>query len=221
MYLIKPYNSEVHSKCGKTSESNLINKLKSTQIGHSFLVVLLSNFVALVFVSDNIYLKFSATYFQYIPLQLNASDSAELVVQMAVVYTLGRALTVFISIRLQPQIIIGYHLTILLISLFVLFIGQNCYSILWVGSVLMSFGFSAILPAIFAFVGQYIEVTNRMGTIIIFNCGSLNSFIPFILGSFIEVYPNVFLIVILINFMIALVLLTTIILLTNELEQSV
>ena len=235
MFLIKPYNTdcidiepktedkietktstEVKRQSKASVRSEKIVELRSTQIGQSLLVGLLSNFVALVFVSDNIYLKFSATYFQYIDLQLTASQSAHLVIQMAIVYTLGRAMAVLVSIRIRPQTIMSYHIFILITSLVVIFFGQQNYRILWTGSLLLSLGFSAILPAIFAFVGQYIEVNNRMGTVIIFNCGSLNSFLPFILGTFIEYYPNTFLTIILINFSIAIVIFAIIIYLTNE-----
>ena len=222
MYCVKPYTSEDNKEeTPKSCKDKNILEFRSTNIRQSFLIALLSNFVALIFVSDNIYLKFSATYFQYIPLQLKASDSANLIIQMAVVYTMGRALTVLISMRLKPQTIITYHMFVLIIALLIISVGENSYKILWTGSLLMSFGFSAILPAIFAFVGQYIEMTNRMGTIMIFNCGSLNSFVPFIMGSFIEIYPNIFLLIILINFIIAFVIFVTILYLTNVFDHIV
>ncbi|CAG2168310.1 unnamed protein product [Oppiella nova] len=230
MYLIKPYNSETPvppptapaesaDKTKPTVSHQKIMIFKSTKIRHSLLVPLLSNFVAIVFVSDNIYLKFSATYFQYIPLQLNASESAGLVVQMAIIYTIGRALTVLISLRLNPQTIISYHMIVLMVSLSILSVGHDSYLTLQLGSLMMSFGFSALLPAIFAFVGQYVEVTNKLGTVMIFNCGLLNAFIPFILGSYVETYPNIFLSIILINFLVAFVILLTITLLTNKTEN--
>ena len=140
---------------------------------------------------------------------------------MAIVYTMGRAFTVLISMKLKPQTIITYHTFILMMSLVILFFGHDSYKTLLTGSLIMSFGFSAILPAIFAFVGQYIELTNRMGTVIIFNCGILNSFVPFILGSFIEIYPNIFLTIILLIFIIALVIFATILLITNVLDHIV
>ncbi|CAG2111000.1 unnamed protein product, partial [Medioppia subpectinata] len=233
MYFIKPYSSEAappvttapsandNPKSVTTTQPNnqKIAVFKSTQVRHSLLVALLSNFVAVVFVSDNIYLKFSATYFQYIPLQLNASESAALVVQMAIVYTIGRAITVIISLKLKPQTIISYHMVALMIAMAVLSVGHDRYDTLWLGAMMMSFGFSALLPAIFAFVGQYVEVNNKLGTVIIFNCGILNAFIPFILGSYIEIYPNIFLSIIMINFTIAFALLATILFLTNVLDE--
>ena len=125
MYLIKPYDTDNKSEAEDQSPKDQIVELRSTHIRQSFLIALLTNLVALVFVSDNIYLKFSATYFQYIPLQLSASDSAHLVIHMTIVYTLDRAMPFLISIRIRPQTIIMCHILILIMSLVVMFFGQT------------------------------------------------------------------------------------------------
>ncbi|XP_054155722.1 uncharacterized protein LOC128954176 [Oppia nitens] len=208
-----PPQAPVDTTNGSTKKS--IVQYKSTRLGHSLLVGLLSNLIGLVFVSDNIYLKFSATYFQYIPMQLTASQSATLVTQMAVWYTMGRAITVAISIRLKPHVILSYHWLILLLGLAILSVGHDYYHWLWLGALVVSYGFSALLPAVFAYAGQYVELTNRLATVVIFNCGLYNSFLPYLLGLYVELYPGIYLLIILVNTVCGCMIFLTISLMTT------
>ena len=203
MFLIKSYKKPSQTTKHKEEVVHVFDRSGSQR---KLFIILVSVFLAFYFCSENLYLKFSATYFQNIPLKLSASEAAELFLWMTVSHTCGRVISVFVAFKVKPEIMITYHSIILIISLISLYLVENSLTYLWVSSLMMSFGFSAIYPAIFAFVGQYLEMTDIIGTILSFSVTFLNLFMPFILGSFIEVYPNVFVLTIFINFSISLFL---------------
>jgi len=137
-------------------------------------------------------MQFSATYFQYIPLKLTAERSSILMSSMALTFTLGRMVNIFVSVYLRPQQVIAIHLSIVFTALFVLFFGQNSLIAVWIGAVIMSYGMSPIICSTYCFLAQYMDVKNRIGTVLLFSAESLNLFVPLILGTFIERFPQTF-----------------------------
>jgi MFS family permease len=158
------------------------------------LIVLVSVLLSFFSASESAFFAFSATYFQYIPLKLSAGRAAELVSMMALTFTISRGLAVLIAMRLKPHYIIAIFLSILMISLIILFFSTDSLWLLWLGIMTMSFGFSPIYASIFSLMGRYVEFTYRINTIMMLSANSLNLVLPYILGKYIERNPNVFLI---------------------------
>jgi sugar phosphate permease len=88
---------------------------------------------------------------------------------MALSYTISRGISTFIAIKIRPQHMIAYHLLILVIAVTILFFGQNSLTFLWFAVLIIGFGFGPLFAAIFAFIEQYIEMTDRIGTIFLFS----------------------------------------------------
>ncbi len=219
MFVIKRYRS-----LSDNSADNEINPQKKLfDRKHSprvLIITLVSIFLAFYFVSELVYLQFSATYFQYIPLKLTASKSAEIVSAMALTYTIGRGISVFIAIKIRPQHMIAYHFLILIISIVILFSAQNSITILWFGSLTLSFGFSSIFPSIFSFISQYLIITDRIGTTLIFSSSVLNLFTPFILGTYIEKYSVIFVVSMLLNLTISIAIFVIILYIIRKTEKN-
>ena len=181
---------------GDSGESTPSKQPKPFDRMHSkklILIILVSVLLSFFSASESAFFAFSATYFQYIPLKLSASRAAELVSLMALTFTVSRGLAVLIAIRLKPHYIIAIFLSILLISLIILFFSTNSLTLLWLGIMTMSFGFSPIYASIFSLMGRYVEFTSRIGTILMLSANSLNLVLPYVLGKYIEHNPNVFL----------------------------
>ncbi len=101
---------------------------------------------------------------------------------------------------------IGYHFLILITSIIILFFGQNSITLIWIGSLTLSFGFSSVFPAMFSFISQYLIITDRIGTILIFSSASITMFAPFVLGPYIEKFSPIYVISIATNISISILL---------------
>jgi hypothetical protein len=123
---------------------------------------------------------------------------------MALSFTISRGISFFIAIKIRPQHMIACHLLILVIANTILFFGQNSLTLLWIGTLIISFGLGPLFAGIFAFIGHYIEVTDRIGTIFLFSSSFVYLFLPFILGTFIEKHSIVFVLSIAISLIISI-----------------
>ena len=138
------------------------------------LLILVSLLLSFFSASESAFFAFSATYFQYIPLKLSAGKAAELVSLMALTFTISRGMAILIAIRTKPHNIIAIFLTILLMSLIILFFASDSMTFLTLGILVMSFGFSPIYASIFSLTGRYVEFTSQIGTILMLSANSLN-----------------------------------------------
>ena len=205
MFAIKKYkyvpikSKEVEDK----SKIKLFNREGAPKI---LIVIVTCIFLAFYSISEVIYLEFGATYFQYIPIRLSASKAAEIFSAMSLSYTIGRGINIFVALKVKLHIIIAYHFLIIITAIITLLTVDKSLIHLWIGSLMLSFGFSPIFPAVFAFIGQYLEITNRIGTTLIFAHACLNIIVPFILGSYLEKYPFVFPLGIIMNVSVGIVM---------------
>jgi hypothetical protein len=201
MFFIRRYRTPAQNPKEKFNSrvTKLFDERDSPRI---LMITLVSIFMAFYCVSENTYLRFGATYYQYIPLRLTASKSAEIVSAMALTYTIGRGISIFIAFRIKPKHMIEYHFLILLISLTILLFGQKSLTLIWIGSL----GFSTIFPSIYAFIREYFELTNKIGTIFTIFSASLTLPLPFILGTFIEKHPFIYLLSIGLNLLFAIII---------------
>ncbi len=101
---------------------------------------------------------------------------------------------------------IGYHFVILITSIIILFFGQNSITLIWIGSLTLSFGFSPVNPAIFSFISRYLIITDRIGTILVFSSTSITIFAPLVLGPYIEKFSPIYIITIVTNISISILL---------------
>ena len=184
------------------------------------LIGCVSAFLAFQMSCEVIYMQFSATYFQYIPLKLSAKMSAILMSSMASTFTIGRGVSVFVAMKLLPQQLICLHLAIVFAGLFLLFIGQTSLVMLWVGAVTLSYGLSPIICSTYCFLAQYLDVKNRIGTVLLFSAESLNMFVPLILGNFIESEPQIFLCVLFLNIVFSSLVFALILFIVRRAERN-
>ncbi|XP_054163362.1 sodium-dependent glucose transporter 1-like, partial [Oppia nitens] len=197
MYLIKKYEKPDEYSEGSECQIN-VNETKDTRIkidsSNSPLkrIIALS---ALCFASftviENCFFQFSPTYNQYIPLHLCAPKAAFILSMMATCFTLGRFLSIFMAIKLKPETMLTYHYISILIALIVLLFAQNSLIAIYVGNILIGFGLSAMWALMYSFMDQYIVITERISSILIFAVGILSATSPLLLGPYIQDEPIV------------------------------
>ncbi|XP_054163819.1 major facilitator superfamily domain-containing protein 4B-like [Oppia nitens] len=166
--------------------TNIIEVSDSYKRDRRLNIVLIAIFLATYTTVELAHFGYSSTYYQFISIRLSASESAEIFSIMASSFTIGRCISAFIAIKLKPKVMIAYHFIVIAVGLTTLYFGQSSVKFIWLGNVIIGFGFSAVFPAIFAFAEQYIKVNDTISTILIFSSASLTLFTPFILGPFLE-----------------------------------
>lgn len=82
------------------------------------------------------YMAYSPTMFQYLEIHMEAPEASIVLSILCSAYALGRIMTAFISLRLSPDIILGYHLLIIIGSQAMLYVGRDNRTIIYVGSIL-------------------------------------------------------------------------------------
>ena len=118
--------------------------------------------------------------------------------------TVGLAVSVLVSTKVKAQYMIGYHLLLIFAALNVLFLVSTSRLQLFIGSLLLSFGYSAVYPSVFAYISHYIEITDKLGTIFMISSDALNLFVPYLIGLYIEQFTPIFLLSIAFNLAITI-----------------
>ena len=187
MFIIKPYKTPEILKPKTDNERN--KKLFDRKdFPRNKAILIFAFWLSTYCVSESTILGFGATYFQYCPLKLTAKEAADLVSAIAIAFTVGRGVSVLMAIKFKPKHMISYHLVLLFLSVIALFFGHNNITVLWLACIMTGLGLSAMYPAMFAFLEQYIIITNPIGATAILFSDCINLFNPYILGLFVEKY---------------------------------
>jgi len=220
MFVIKRYRtpSKLNTENTDKYQSKLFENSNSPRV---LIIILSSIFLAFSCGSEGVLLQFGATYYQYIPLKLTASKSAEIVSAMALTYTIGRGISVLIAMKVKPEHMIAYQFLILLIGITILLFGQSSTTLIWIGSLTLSYGFSSLFPSILAFISQHLTITNNIGAILIFSSSFLNMLSPFILGTYIESYPIIYILSMITILLIDILLFLIILLIIRNTEKNI
>ncbi|CAG2163524.1 unnamed protein product, partial [Oppiella nova] len=113
---------------------------------------------------EGLHFQFGPSYYQNMELRLTANRAAGIISVLAIAYTIGRGVNVFVAIKIRAKAMIEYHFLIVIIGFILLFFSQNSLVVLRIANLVLGFGFSALFPAMFAFIKQYIDITNQIGT---------------------------------------------------------
>lgn len=193
MFIIKRY----HFSKASTSEVHMNDEQRARYqkfVPKKTIIICLSVIFAFGIMSENMYTDFSTTFFQFQPtLRLTAETSAGIFSTMAIAFSVGRALSIFIAMYLKPQYMISYQLVILFVGYIYQILGQNQLVHLWGSAVVISFGYSSIFICLFSLAGRYMKVTDKMGGLFIGSYNSVYLFLPYFISYYIETMPTSFL----------------------------
>jgi len=146
-----------------------------------------------------------SSFAQNCHLKLSDSKSADVLTFLAGAFTFGRALSIIISIKYSPQKMIFVNYIIIIIANIILLLfelNQNSVLMLWIGNVILGFGFSSVFPAVYAFLERHITIGNSMGAFFVCTSGLMAALLPTVCGQFIADEP---LALIYINFICTLI----------------
>ena len=169
------------------------------------IIICISIYLAFGIMSENMYMDFAPTFYQYCDAKLTAAQASQLFSIIAIGLTVGRGLSVFIAMYLKPWHMIAYQSVIVFCGYIFQYFGQHDYTLLLISSVIICFGYSSIFICLFSFVGQYMEVTDRIGGLFIGSYNAVYMFLPYFIGKYIPIYPEAFVFVEISSFCIAII----------------
>ncbi|XP_046914855.2 sodium-dependent glucose transporter 1A [Dermatophagoides farinae] len=200
LFIIKQYERPKSCKEGDTS---------SIPIAHRYTkLILVSLLLSIYTAAEQGYFLYSPTMFQYWTPAMTASQSAILLACLTAAFTVGRLLTAFILLRLKPDIIICYHLILMILALTWLYFGRECRTMVYSATILLGYGYSAMWPAIIAFTERHLKLTDRASSLLFFASQLMTFIIPFMIGSHLTTTPLVLLIYEAISIAICFILFT-------------
>ena len=198
MYFIKPFKTtEEESKQVNEdlSAGQQIKLFDRPETPRKTIRVLFAFWFTLYITFETVFLKFAVTYYQYSPHKLPAQEAAHIFSIATAVYTAFRGLNVFIGLKLSIRSMLCYHYIILIIGTFLLIIGQNILSVLWVSSILLCWGFSAMFAGIYTFTGTQLTMTNQLSTLFILLRGVFTLVTPVLIGEYLDEFSEIFIFV--------------------------
>lgn len=134
--------------------------------------------------------SFLPTFAQNTDLKVLPQDSALMLFVLSLAYSIGRAISVFTTMKFKPEYILMVQFYLLFNGHNIMILGgNNNLTALWIGSIFLGFGYSATLPAIYSLLERTIEINNFRGTILMFMSATLSIASPFLIGNTIEQYP--------------------------------
>lgn len=175
----------------KTEQKKSLFK-EGAQSPRKTLILLFSMLFMFYNACEGLVFQFGPSYYRNMALRLSASKACGIMSVMATAYTVGRGLNVLIAIKVRPKHMLEYHFGILIVGFSALFFAEHSVHVLTMANVILGFGFSAVFPAILAYFKQYIDISNKLGTILMFSSETMVSVTPYILGTFIERYSIIF-----------------------------
>lgn len=116
--------------------------------------------------------------FQYLEIGLTASEAAQLTSVLSFFYTIGPFISAFVSIWVSPDTILVYHYGCLLGGFSLLALGHSQLPVLYGSNVLVGYGFSAVIPALYSFVQRHFGLDDRVCGLFSFASGAVSLAIP-------------------------------------------
>lgn len=142
-----------------------------------------------------------------IDLHLTKSTGAFMTSVVSASYTVSRGLSIFLATKFKTTTLLYFNLTMIGIGNVIVLINCNTNeSGIWIGLIVMGFGFSSVFPGIYAFLEERINVTNTVCGFFMFASSLATTINPIIEGKYIESYPLVFLYINIVSLIICLIL---------------
>ncbi|OXA61462.1 Sodium-dependent glucose transporter 1 [Folsomia candida] len=176
----------------QTNPPNHIEK-KSPNTSYKIQLIMLACLIVGTYVGMEITtVQFLPTFTHFIPLKLAPSDGAKILTGLSAAFMSGRAVGIFLVLKIRPEIIIVGNFVVILVGNIALhFVGGTSLEILWSGAVLLGVGFSAVFPCFYGFLEKHLHVTDVIGAVIISSSGLISAIYPVIIGTWIEQNPYV------------------------------
>ena len=139
---------------------------------------------------ETAYFQFSASFATQTDLHLSKNTAAFMASALALSFTITRAVSVLIAMKLSAQYMIYIDcLVIFTANILILLYANTNENFLWLANIMMGAGFASVFPSFYPFIQNKLNITNIIGSIFLFCTGLSGIFCPLIVGLFIERKP--------------------------------
>jgi len=134
--------------------------------------------------------QYIATFCVKLKLGLSKSAASMVMTGVATSFAAGRFFGIFCAIKFKPLYILLADWAIILIGNLILLLSNSGVYYLWIGSILIGFGYASFFAAIFSYLRERIVVNNFISSSIILASLSGNALgFPIFIGKYIETMP--------------------------------
>lgn len=123
--------------------------------------------------------------------RFSPQEGANLFTSLGGAFVVGRAISTFVSTRVEPETILYFNYGLVVVAEVILLFYAHQVALLWTGFVLLGAGFSAVFSAVYAFLEKHIEIGNAIGAIFVSSSGVMAAITPTLVGQYIEDTPEV------------------------------
>lgn len=128
-------------------------------------------------------------------LLITAGEAAGASALYGTAYTVGRAVSIPLSLILSPGNLLLLHYTLgFLGNVGMFFSTSHSLLLVQLNTAFIAYAYSALMPAMFAFISQYSSVDDRTNAIYSVALQAPSIFTPFLIGHFLELWPLVLLV---------------------------
>lgn len=128
---------------------------------------------------------------QYLPVHMSANEATKVMTVMSVAYAICPVITGIVSLKVKVDNILSYHFALLILGTGILLFGQQSRLMIYAGSAVLGYAFSACIPSINAFINEYFKLTNQVSALYSFASGIAAMATPLIIGPFLQDHPQI------------------------------
>lgn len=192
------HNSTDSAESSESSPESTSSSVKLFESPHNRtqLLFFLTSLI-IIFAGNNTaemaYMNFQETFLQSLDsFKVTASEAAAIGSITATSYTVGRGVNILVSMVLSAGNLLLIHYTLALTAfLGLLFTTQSSLMLVRINSALIGYSFSAIMPAMFAYINLYSNVDDRRNAMFNLALCLPSIFTPLIIGHYIEAIPSI------------------------------
>lgn len=120
-----------------------------------------------------LYNQFLPTFLQSPPQNMTSKDSSFLHSLLNYAVSFGRALAIFVAMKVPPQAIIITNLSLFLFGSVIIYLFP-ANLVLWIGNLIIGLSWSSVSAPLYSFLKQHMKVTSVTGSVFVF-CNGLTS----------------------------------------------
>lgn len=136
--------------------------------------------------------QFLPTYAHFLPLKLSSTEGAEILFGFQIGFNIGRLVGIFLVLKIRTHFIFVGNLIVLSMANTILFIwGGDSMALFWIGCVMMGLGMSTVYPTFFAFIEEFLNITETVSGSVTVAGGFVATISCLIMGKFVERSPEI------------------------------
>jgi MFS family permease len=157
-------NTETSSLTRRTSD-----KLFDSDNSKSYkvlVVCLVALSVALMDCISKAQFQFAPTFFQLIPLKLNASQASMMLFIYNLFRTIGRFSAIYLSIKFQAKTLLIFDIFLSIVGIIIFYFSNHSYATLVAANIFLGLGIAPFLATFATFISFYLTYDDRISTIV-------------------------------------------------------